>query len=452
MEEIRIDPAKLEMFESMPIPRAVLKNAVPSIVSMLMVLVYNLADTFFIAQTHDDLQVAAVSLALPVFMVFLGLGNMLGAGGSSVISRALGAGRHDYASKVSAFCMWVCAGIGVLLMLVIWLFMSPLLRLIGASPETEGFAGGYLGIIASCGPLFLFSGCFSSIIRAEGQAATAMTGMLIGNTANIILDPIMILSLGWGIRGAAVATVISNIIGAVFYLRYFLRKKSILSISPGRFTVRDKVLTSVLAIGIPAALGNLLMSVSQMCANVLISRYSDLAVASLGVSMRVMMIIGTMCIGLGQGTQPLLGYCVGGRLWQRYKGIFRFSLMCSIIISSIMTCVCYLFTKEIVGVFLSGADALTLGVRFARIIMSTGVLFGIFYAMSSALQAVGAAGSTFIISISRQGLVYIPFLFIMNALVGQNGLVWAQPAADIISAILAVILYTIGINKRIRAC
>ncbi|MDR3277707.1 MAG: MATE family efflux transporter [Oscillospiraceae bacterium] len=451
MENTKIDTEKLKMFESMPVPKAVMKNAVPSIIGMIMVMVYNMADTFFIAQTHSDLQVAAVSLATPLFMVFMGLGNLFGAGGTSVISRALGAERSEYASKVSAFCMWSCVACGTALMLALWLFMTPLLRLIGASAETESLARSYLSIVAICGPFIMFSSCFSTIIRAEGKAASAMTGMLIGNIANILLDPLLILAFGWGIAGAAIATVVGNLAASAFYLLYFFRKKSTLSISPKHFTVRDNVLTSVFAIGLPASLGNLLMSASHIFVNGMMAGYGDLAVAAMGVAMKMPMLVGTMCIGLGQGAQPLLGYCVGGQLWRRYKEIFRFSMICAAAFGIALTGICYLFADNIVGAFLTEAETFRYGVRFAKIIMCTGAQFGVFYLITSALQAMGSAIPTFVISLSRQGLVYIPTLVILNTLLGINGLVWAQPVADILSLILAIVMYRTVIRRKMYA-
>lgn len=307
----------------MPVQKAVIKNALPAMATMLMVLIYNLADTFFIGQTGDALQVAAVSLATPVFLLFTGLGTVFGIGGTSVISRAMGKGRPDYARKVSAFCMWSCVLVGVAVSLLFWLFMDPLLSLVGASPETWDHARSYLSIVILCGPFVLIGNCFSNILRAEGQVTNAMMGMLMGNLLNIVLDPIMILGFGWNIAGAAIATVIGNILGAAYYILYFLRGKSTLSISIKDFSVKDRIGSGVIAIGVPAALGSILMSVSQIIANSEIARYGDMAVAGMGVSSKISMIIGVVCVGLGQGVQPLLGYCVGAGTWPRYKSILK---------------------------------------------------------------------------------------------------------------------------------
>lgn len=301
----------LEVFSKAPVPQAVLKNVLPAMVAMLMVLIYNLADTFFIGQTHNDILVASVSLAMPVFLIFMAVGTVFGVGGTSVISRALGEGKTKYAKKVCSFCMWSCVVIGVIMTVLFLVFMDKILALVGASPDTMGPAKTYLTIVSLGGIFVIISNCFSNIIRAEGQAGKAMMGQLIGNLLNVVLDPIMILLFGWGIAGAAVATVIGNLFGAVYYIYYILRGKSILSISLKDFTVKEGVCRGVLAIGIPASLGSLLMSVSQIVVNSQMANYGDMAVAGIGVAMKVTMMTGMICIGMGQGVQPLLGYCVG---------------------------------------------------------------------------------------------------------------------------------------------
>lgn len=437
-----------KVFKDAPVPQAVLQNAVPAMLAMLMVLIYNLADTFFIGQTHDALQVAAVSLATPVFLIFMAVGTIFGIGGTSVISRAMGEGREAYAKKVCSFCMWSCVIVGVILSAFFLIFMDQILALCGASPETWELAKIYLTIVSFCGPFVLISNCFSNVIRAEGQSGKAMMGQLVGNLLNIILDPVMILGFGWNIAGAAVATAIGNVVGAGYYIFYFLRGKSTLSIHPKDFTLRDKVCSSVLIIGIPASLGSLLMSVSQIVVNSLMAGYGDMALAGIGVAMKVTMMTGMICIGFGQGIQPLLGYCVGAGLWERFKKVMNFSLAFSFALSAVMTVVCYLFNNQIVSAFLNNPDAFGYATEFARILLTTSFLFGVFYVLSNALQAMGAATQALIINLSRQGLIYIPALFIMRAMIGVNGLVWAQPVADLLSTVLVVVLYIVTVRKK----
>lgn len=293
----------------------------------------------------------------------------------------------------------------------------------------------------------LISNCYSNVIRTEGESTKAMMGTLIGNLINVILDPIFILGFGWDIAGAAIATVIGNVIGAGYYIIYFIRGNSLLSVRLKDFTVKDKVASSVLAIGIPAALGSLLMSISSIVTNSQMVQYGDMALAGIGVAMKVTMMTGMVCIGLGQGIQPILGYCVGAKLWVRFKNVLHFSLAFSFTLSVVLTGVCYLFTSQIIRAFLIDATAYGYALTFSRILLSTSIFFGVFYVLINALQAMGAGTAALIINISRQGIIYIPVMFLLKTIIGMTGLVWAQPVADITSLALAYVLYVQESNK-----
>lgn len=437
----------LSTFNTMSVPQAVVRNVIPAMVAMLMVLVYNLADTFFIGQTHNAYQVAAVSLATPVFLIFMSVGTIFGIGGTSVISRAIGEGKEEYAKRVCSFCMWSCVVIGIALSLIFLIFMDDLLALIGASAETWDFTRSYLTIVSYCGPFALISNCYSNILRAEGQATKAMIGKVVGNLLNIILDPIMILGFGWNITGAAIATVIGNVAASGYYIFYFISGKSLLSVKIKDFSFKDKICSSVLIIGIPASLGSILMSISQIIMNGMMAGYGDMALAGIGVAMKVTMMTGMLAMGIGQGVQPLLGYCVGAKTWDRYKRILRFSLWFAFILGLVTTALCYLFSNQIISVFLTEKRAFDYALDFAGILLVTSSLFGVFYVLINALQAMGAATASLIISLSRQGIIYIPALFILNKILGVTGLVWAQPVADILSISIAVGLYAVTFKK-----
>lgn len=440
----------LEKYSKMPVSKAVIQNALPAVAAMLMVLIYNLADTFFIGQTKDAYQVAAVSLATPVFLVFMSIGTIFGVGGTSVTARAFGEGRKEYAKKVCSFCMWSCIAIGILLTIGFLVFMEPLLKLIGASADTWEYTKTYLTIVSFSGTFALISSCFSNILRAEGQATKAMNGQLIGNILNMLLDAVFIMVFHWDIVGCALATLFGETVGAVYYLYYYITGKSSLSVNIKDFTVKDNIAGSVLAIGVPAALGSLLMSVSQIIMNSQMSAYGDMAVAGIGVAMKIVMITGMVSMGIGQGVQPLLGYCVGAKTWNRFKKYMKFAFVFATILGVSLTILCYLFTNQIVGVFLTDANAFDYAVKFARILLSTGPVFGIFYVLTNALQAMGAAMPSLIINISRQGLIYIPVLFLLNAILGVTGLVWAQPVVDVISLVVGIGMYLRVLRKMIK--
>ena len=335
--------------------------------------------------------VAAISVATPAFLLFMAIGMLFGIGGTSLISRSLGEGRTEKAKNASAFCFWTGLGIGIIAMIIIFIFAEPVSRVIGASDDTVGYASQYLRIVSTAIPFLIISNSFSNIIRAEGKANIAMIGMLIGNLINIILDPVMILWFGWDVAGAAVATVLGNIFAAVFYIWHLLSKNSTLSIQPQYYMAGNGIASGVLAIGIPASLNSMLMSVSNIVVNNIMFHYGDMAVAGLGVAMKVNMIVVMLLIGLGTGIQPVLGYCFGAGNRKRYMAVLKFSLILAFALSAIMTVICYCGAGPLVHAFLEDENAFSYGMSFARIYIYSGPVMGLLFVFINAIQSTGAA-------------------------------------------------------------
>ncbi len=437
-----------EIFRDAPVPKAVISNVVPSIVSMIMVLIYNLADTFFIGQTKNAYMVAAISVATPAFLLFMAIGMLFGIGGTSLISRLLGEGNTKKAKNASSFCFWTGLTIGIIAMVIIFIFAEPVSRAIGASDDTAGYASQYLRIVSTAIPFLIIGNSFSSIIRAEGKANIAMMGMLIGNLINIILDPVMILWFGWDVAGAAVATVLGNIFAAVFYIWHMLSKNATLSIHPKYYQAGNGIAVGILAIGIPASLNSILMSLSNIIVNNIMFHYGDMAVAGLGVAMKVNMIVVMLLIGLGTGIQPILGYCFGAKNRNRYMAVLKFSLILAFILSAIMTVICYCGAAPLVHAFLEDSDAFAYGMSFARIYIYSGPVMGLLFVFINAIQSTGAALPALILSISRQGLIYLPVLFLFRQIFDSaTMLAAAQPITDYLSTTLAIVLFLFTCRK-----
>ncbi len=437
-----------EIFKNAPVPKAVISNVIPSIISMIMVLAYNLADTFFIGQTKNPYMVAAVSVATPAFLLFMAVGMLFGIGGTSLIARMLGEGRGERAKNTSSFCFWSGLAIGVVSMVVILIFARPVCRLIGASDDTVDYATQYLSIVAVGIPFLIVSNTFSNIIRAEGNAQKAMVGMVVGNLINIVFDPIMILGLRWNVAGTAIATVMGNVFAACFYTAHLLSKKSILSIRPADYRIGGQIATGVFAIGVPASLNSILMSVSNILINNLMSQYGDMCVAGLGVAMKVNMIVVMLLIGLGTGIQPLLGYCFGAGNRKRYFAVLKFSLCLALGLSLVMTVICYCGAGPLVRAFLDDDSAFGYGMSFARIYIYSGPIMGILFVLINAIQSTGAAIPSLILSVSRQGLLFIPLLFTFHALFDNaTMLALAQPVTDYCTVLLASVLFYFTCRK-----
>lgn len=277
-----------------------------------------------------------------------------------------------------------------------------------------------------------------------------MTGTVIGNLLNIILDPIFIFIFKWGVVGAAVATVIGNAVAAGYYIFYFLRGKSALSINPKHFSMKDGILKGVLSVGISASLANLLVSLSSIVVNAQLSGFEngDMLVAGYGVTAKVIMIVTLIGIGIGSGAQPFLGYCYGAKEREKLVGGIRFSACFGLAFCLVISTLCFVLAGPIVKVFLTDQSALDSGVHFTRILMSTAWLIGAFAICQNTLQAVGAAAPALLASIFRQGVIFIPALFILKAIIGVDGLIWAQPVADVLSLVIVILMLVRKIKKR----
>ncbi len=451
-----------KIFEDYKVPKAVAAMAVPSMLGMLINIVYNLADTFFVGQTGDSNQVAAVSVSMPLFLLFISVGNLFGVGGCAFVSRSLGEGRKDRVKTISSFCIYTSIFVGAVLGVIFFAFKNPILYLVGASDNTIEYAADYLKWVAIGSPFVVTAISVGNLIRGEGAAKTSMFGMVLGQVVNIVLDPVFILGsgdklfgitlpfgLGMGVAGAAIATVLGNVFSVVFFLIYFLRGKSILSITPARYSVKNGIAKGVINVGLPASLNNLLMSLSNIIVNTVLVSYGDNAVAAMGVAMKANMLVVMLQLGLGQGVQPLIGYCYGAKNYRRMKNCLIFSIACNIIIGTVMTLFYLVFRENVIGVFIDNAEVIELGVKMLTALMSPGPVIGIMFVLNFSFQGMGKGVQSLILSVGRQGIVYIPLLCILNKAVGLNGIIWAQAAADFVCVVMSIVMFEI-VKKSIK--
>ncbi|WP_321449896.1 MATE family efflux transporter [uncultured Cohaesibacter sp.] len=414
-------------------------NALPTIAGMVVILVYNIADTFFVGQTNDPFQVAAVSLATPVFLLFMATGNLIGIGGTSVISRALGEKRPEFANHVSSFCFYTAWLVGIVFATVFLFCMPQILQAIGVSGNTIVPTRDYLTYVAPSAPFVIMSVAFGNIVRSAGKAKEAMFGMMLGTGLNIILDPIFILYFNMGVGGAAIATLIGNVVSAYYFWRLVSVGKTSLSISFADFRIRGVILP-VISIGIPAALNNVLMSTSIIVLNNVLSSYGDIAVAAMGVATKVSMIAVLLQIGLGVSIQPLLGYNYGAKNAERFRAILQTTIIYALVMGSVLTLVSWLGSGYIVNAFIEDQAVYDQGVRFVKALLLTGPVIGIMFVYINTLQAMGAAKESLILSISRQGFIFIPMIFTLNYFFGLSGVVYAQPVADVMAILISIAL------------
>lgn len=443
-----------KIFSSYPIPKAVAALALPCVLSNIVNVIYNMADTYFVSLMEDTNATAAVSITMPVFLFFVAFGNIFGVGGSAYISRSLGAGKREKVKQISSFCVFSSIGAGVLLLSLILIFINPLVSGLGASAgAVSEYSRDYLKYIALGGPLIVTSITASNLIRGEGAAKESMIGMMIGTVTNIILDPVMILIFDMGVGGAAIATVIGNLASVVYYAFYLIRGNSILSCNPKRFYAGNGIATNVIPIGVPAAINNILMSLSNIILNNLMKDYGEAAVAALGIAMKVNMLIVFVQMGMGMGIQPLIGYSFGAKNIKRLKGTIKFTILCTFIFGTILSVLYFIFTSSIINLFNGENDPLVTeyGVKILRALIITGPFIGIMFAFNFAFQGMGKPVPSLVLSLGRQGLIFLPVVIIMNKIFAFDGIIYAQPAADLICVVLSAIMFAVIVSKQKKA-
>lgn len=443
-----------KIFSLYPIPKAVAALALPCVLSNIVNVIYNMADTYFVSLMEDTNATAAVSITMPVFLFFVAFGNIFGVGGSAYISRSLGAGKRERVKQISSFCVFSSIGAGVLLLSLILIFINPLVSGLGASAgAVSEYSRDYLKYIALGGPLIVTSITASNLIRGEGAAKESMIGMMIGTVTNIILDPVMILIFDMGVGGAAIATVIGNLASVVYYAFYLIRGNSILSCNPKRFYAGDRIAANVIPIGVPAAINNILMSLSNIILNNLMKDYGEAAVAALGIAMKVNMLIVFVQMGMGMGIQPLIGYSFGAKNIKRLKGTIKFTILCTVIFGTILSVLYFIFTSSIINLFNGENDPLVTeyGVKILRALIITGPFIGIMFAFNFAFQGMGKPVPSLVLSLGRQGLIFLPVVIIMNRIFAFDGIIYAQPAADLICVVLSAIMFAVIVSKQKRA-
>ena len=426
---------------TMKVSSAVAKMAIPSVISSLVTVLYNMADTFFVGQTGDALQVAAVSLTNPIFILFMAFANMFGMGGSAAASMALGQKNERRVRQVSSFVTYASLIVGVFFAVVLLVFTGPILSLFGADAQTYEYARGYTIYVAVGAPLIIWSAAASFVVRAEGASREAMIGSMIGTIANIVLDPLFIFGFGMGAAGAAIATTIGNVMASAYYLWYFLRKSVSMSLSPRDFNCGDGILKGVCSTGLPTAIFSALMSVSTIVLNQILVAYGNDPVAAIGIVFKANMFITFLQMGLANGVQPLLGYSYGAGSTARFREVESFTKKCCVVVGVAVTVLFFVAREPIIRLFISDSDVVRYGVEMLVAYMVSGPFIGILFVNMNCMQSVEHALPATILSVMRQGVLLIPLLYLLQAVAGLNGVIYGQAITDYIAVLLSIIIW-----------
>ena len=423
------------------------KLALPVVFSMVITLIYNLADTYFIAKTNDAMLVAGVSLCAPLFTALMAIGNIFGQGGNSLISRLLGKGDRDSVRRVSSFCFWIAILTGAVIAVPMLLLRRPVLGLLGTSENTFAHAESYYMVIISGAPLVILSFIHTNLMRSEGMATQSMICSVAGSVLNIILDPIFISGLGWGAWGAALATVLGYALTDGIALVFVLQKSKTLSVNLHQAHVDRGEFTQIFTVGLTAAVTNIASSVCVVFLNQYLLPYGDEKIAAMGLVMRVTMIVQLILVGFSFGGVPLFGFLYGAGEKEKLKKLLRFCTFFLCGLAAVESLAVFLLAEPLMKLFIDNADIIADGTVMLRWMISGMVFCAIVLLYTCLFQATGKALQALVMSLSRQGVLFIIVFLIATAVAGYNGFLASQLIADAVSAMLAVILYRAAFRK-----
>ena len=420
------------LFRTGSVWKSIISMAVPSIVIILVMVLYNMADMFFVGCLGDTAQVAAVSVVGPVFSILSAVATMLGAGSSAIIARCFGAGEIEQGKTCSSLCFWSSFFLGGLLVSRV-----PLLRVLGSNAEFFPYAERYLQVLALGAPLFILSNSMAMLVRAEGAVKEGLIGNLLGTLVNCIFDPLFILVLNFGVSGAAAASVLGNLVATGCYLRYIVKHGTVLTIDLRPALKKPQMLGEMLAIGLPNGISSLLAGFASSFSNRLLVTHGTAAVAAMAAAGKTTMIISMIAMAICMGCQPLLAYSYGAGDTKRLKQLLKDLILLTVVFGVLAGAASFAGRNALIGMFIKEEGAFRLGTQLVIYLVLGSPVIGLTYLATSLLQSVGRASGAVVLSLLRQGLLLIPLLYLMNALCGVQGIAAAHLMADVGAAVIS---------------
>lgn len=435
-----LENTNFEVMEKTAVWKAILKLSIPTVLSTIISILYNITDTYFIGLLDDPVQLGAISLAFPVFMILQAVGNMFGNGAPSYISRCLGSGKIGEVKKTSAVSVYSSVILTVLMTLLFFVFKQPILHLLGTSEANIVPTGDYLSIVVGLSFILILQVVLPSMLRAEGRVKEAVIGMILGTVLNIVLDPIFILVFRQGVAGAAWATMIGNFVAVIYYIAVYIRGNTVLSIKLRDFKPNTHILSEVLKIGLPMSVSQAASSFAMVLFNNLAAAYGDYVISAYGVAVKMITMEFMIIMGYVSGYMPFAGYNFGARNTDRMISALKFTMLTG-------TALCVLFlipftflARPFMNAFTSSEEIINVGVQFLNAQAWAVPFMAVQMTMMSTFQATGEALRAMIVNLGRQCLLYIPLLYIFNGLWHLKGLLHVQMAADLLTTAVALII------------
>lgn len=422
------------------IPKILWKFAVPSIISLIISAVYNIVDTIFVGMLNNTAAIGGVSVAFPLMLLTNAFGIMFGMGLASYVARLLGEGKREEANEAVAVVFFTAIIVALCLTVLINIFLEPILRTLGATDTIVPYAIEFVRPLA-IGSIFpILFPTLANGIRAEGNTKYSAVAVGMSGIMNIILAPIFIFYFGFGLRGAGLATVTSQCVTTGFLLSYYLRGKGLLTIKFSNFKPRKRIYEEVLKIGVANLLVQVLMSLSISALNISARAYGDAAIAAIGITVRVSALVLFVVLGYNQGFQPIAGYNYGAKKYDRLKEAINVSRIRTTTFSTLATIFLFIFSKYAIIIFSKDPEVIRIGTRALRAMILMYPFLGFILLYNSLFQAVGYGKQALILSMARQGIFFMPAIFILPKFFGLNGVLYSQAVADFMTLILTIFL------------
>ncbi len=432
------------LFEKMPVSKAIISLAIPAIISQIITVIYNMADTFFIGQIGDPNQVAAVTLAMPAFVMLTGIASLLGLGGSTVISRFLGAGERENAKRCAAFCIWTAGVVAAVYGILLFAFRSYVLPVLGTDEFTYDFCKDYIfwTITIGAAPTVLNT-ALGNLLLSEGYSKESSIGIALGGVMNIILDPIFIFALDLGVSGAAIATMLSNLIATVFFIVFILYKKdrTALTISPRYYTLKHKIPSLVLTTGFPGFIIVVMSIISSWSANLLVGNASNQAVAGMGIAKKIDSLMFALTRGMTHGVLPLISYNYASKNKKRLLEIMKKFVIYGIVMAAACTLILFVFAVPLSAFFIDDADTVSYAQHYLRIISLSCIPMLVANMLMTIFLATKQKAKAMIVSLTKRGLVDAGCMLVMHMLMQEIGIPWGTFIADTFNALFALAIF-----------
>ncbi len=443
-----MNESRIKILKEENIDKALFKLGIPMVISLLVAALYNVVDTYFVSGLGKE-AVAAVSVAFPIQLIFLGIGLTFGAGAGSYISRLLGGNNKKEASIVATVALISSAILGIITAIALFCYLEGVLKFMGAIPSIMEISKSYTGIFIVGGILGTVNVTLGNLAVAQGAAKISLKAMIVGSISNMILDPIFIFGLNLGVRGAAIATLIARVITSLVYLIYFIGDKNLIEIKLPNFKPTFAIYKEVLKIGISMLILQILQTISISKISYAASFYGEEAIAAMGIVLRIVTLGTNVVFGYMKGLQPLAGFNYGAKNYERVREAIKASIKWTNVFCVLWTVIVYIFAPSILSIFGTDENVLNIAMPALRAALIMFITFGFQFTYSTLYLSTGKAlGGVFLNSL-RQGIVFIPIILLLPKFMGLNGVIYAQTISDLITTIITI-PFAISIHKKLR--